>query len=132
MPDETIRAIECALNTRPRKRLGWQTPLEVFTEMKVLRLEVECTKATITLISTSWHSIFGPTGDGNFVSLVEYFKYTQRTQVEVIAFGKSHGEHDRRVRVSATLFRKEQLCWPNQLKKQSGWKIEKALSFGDL
>jgi hypothetical protein len=29
------------------------------------------------------------TGDGDFVPLVEYLKYTQGTQVEVIAFGKS-------------------------------------------
>jgi IS30 family transposase len=30
--DEEIRAIETALNNRPRKRLGWKTPLEVFNE----------------------------------------------------------------------------------------------------
>lgn len=30
IPDEAIRAIENALNNRPRKRLGWRTPLEVF------------------------------------------------------------------------------------------------------
>jgi IS30 family transposase len=30
--DETIRAIETALNNRPRKRLGWKTPLEAFNE----------------------------------------------------------------------------------------------------
>lgn len=29
------------------------------------------------------------TGDGDFVPLVEYLRYTQGTQVEVIAFGKS-------------------------------------------
>lgn len=28
--DQTIEEIEYRLNTRPRKRLGWQTPLEVF------------------------------------------------------------------------------------------------------
>lgn len=32
IPEDTIRKIEHALNTRPRKRLGWKTPLEVFTE----------------------------------------------------------------------------------------------------
>lgn len=30
--DETIQAVENALNNRPRKRLGWKTPLEVFNE----------------------------------------------------------------------------------------------------
>lgn len=30
IPDTTIRDVEYRLNTRPRKRLGWQTPLEVF------------------------------------------------------------------------------------------------------
>lgn len=29
--DEDIARVEHALNTRPRKRLGWKTPLEVFT-----------------------------------------------------------------------------------------------------
>lgn len=31
--DETIKAVEEALNNRPRKRLGWKTPLEVFNEV---------------------------------------------------------------------------------------------------
>ena len=30
--DETIKTIENTLNNRPRKRLGWKTPLEVFNE----------------------------------------------------------------------------------------------------
>jgi transposase, IS30 family len=30
--DETIQAVENALNNRPRKRLGWHTPLEAFNE----------------------------------------------------------------------------------------------------
>ena len=30
IPEETISSIEYKLNTRPRKRLGWRTPLEVF------------------------------------------------------------------------------------------------------
>lgn len=30
--DEDIKAVEEALNNRPRKRLGWKTPLEVFNE----------------------------------------------------------------------------------------------------
>lgn len=32
IPDEAIAAAEYALNTRPRKRLGWRTPLEVFNQ----------------------------------------------------------------------------------------------------
>jgi IS30 family transposase len=32
IPDEMIKAVEDALNNRPRKRLGWRTPLEVFNE----------------------------------------------------------------------------------------------------
>jgi IS30 family transposase len=31
--DETIKAVEDALNNRPRKRLGWKTPLEAFNEV---------------------------------------------------------------------------------------------------
>ena len=30
--NEEIKSIEYSLNTRPRKRLGWRTPLEVFNE----------------------------------------------------------------------------------------------------
>jgi IS30 family transposase len=30
--DEAIKAVEDALNNRPRKRLGWRTPLEAFNE----------------------------------------------------------------------------------------------------
>lgn len=30
--EEEIARVECSLNTRPRKRLGWKTPLEVFSE----------------------------------------------------------------------------------------------------
>jgi IS30 family transposase len=35
--DERIREIEHRLNTRPRKRLGWRTPLEVFTQRVALK-----------------------------------------------------------------------------------------------
>ena len=35
--DETIKAIENILNNRPRKRLGWKTPLEVFNECVALQ-----------------------------------------------------------------------------------------------
>jgi IS30 family transposase len=34
--EETIQAVERALNNRPRKRLGWKTPLEVFNESGAL------------------------------------------------------------------------------------------------
>ena len=34
--DETIKSIEDALNNRPRKRLGWRTPLEAFNESVAL------------------------------------------------------------------------------------------------
>lgn len=36
IPEEAIQAVEYALNTRPRKRLGWKTPLEVFTKRVAL------------------------------------------------------------------------------------------------
>jgi IS30 family transposase len=36
IPDETIKAVEDALNNRPRKRLGWKTPLEAFNESVAL------------------------------------------------------------------------------------------------
>lgn len=35
--DERIREIEHRLNTRPRKRLGWRTPLAVFTQRVALK-----------------------------------------------------------------------------------------------
>lgn len=35
--DETISAVETALNNRPRKRLGWRTPLEAFNQSVALR-----------------------------------------------------------------------------------------------
>ncbi len=35
--EETIQAVERALNNRPRKRLGWRTPLEVFNESVALQ-----------------------------------------------------------------------------------------------
>lgn len=34
--EEAIQAVERALNNRPRKRLGWRTPLEVFNESVAL------------------------------------------------------------------------------------------------
>lgn len=34
--NETIKAVEDALNNRPRKRLGWRTPLEAFNESVAL------------------------------------------------------------------------------------------------
>jgi len=35
--EEAIQAVEWALNNRPRKRLGWKTPLEVFNESVALQ-----------------------------------------------------------------------------------------------
>jgi IS30 family transposase len=37
--DEDIRKIECLLNSRPRKRLGWKTPYEVFYNITGVALE---------------------------------------------------------------------------------------------
>ena len=34
--DDTIKAVEVALNNRPRKRLGWKTPLEAFNKSVAL------------------------------------------------------------------------------------------------
>lgn len=36
IPDDRIAAVEAALNCRPRKRLGWRTPLEVFADSVAL------------------------------------------------------------------------------------------------
>jgi IS30 family transposase len=36
IPDEAIQAVETILNNRPRKRLGWRTPLEAFNESVAL------------------------------------------------------------------------------------------------
>lgn len=38
--DEEIRRVEYLLNTRPRKRLGWKTPYEVFYERAGVALQV--------------------------------------------------------------------------------------------
>jgi IS30 family transposase len=37
IPNEAIQAVESTLNNRPRKRLGWKTPLEVFNESVALQ-----------------------------------------------------------------------------------------------
>jgi IS30 family transposase len=37
--DDMIRAVEHALNNRPRKRHGWKTPLEIFTQLQGVALE---------------------------------------------------------------------------------------------
>jgi IS30 family transposase len=37
IPDEAIRAVEDALNNRPRKRLGWMTPLEAFNQSVAIK-----------------------------------------------------------------------------------------------
>lgn len=36
IPEADIKAVESALNTRPRKRLNWKTPLEVFNQSVAL------------------------------------------------------------------------------------------------
>ena len=38
--DEEIRQVEYLLNTRPRKRLGWKTPYQVFYELTGVALQV--------------------------------------------------------------------------------------------
>ena len=35
--DDAIKAVETALNNRPRKRLGWMTPLEAFNESVAIK-----------------------------------------------------------------------------------------------
>jgi len=37
IPDDMIKVVETALNNRPRKRLGWRTPLEAFNESVAVR-----------------------------------------------------------------------------------------------
>lgn len=37
IPNEAIQAVEITLNNRPRKRLGWKTPLEAFNESVALQ-----------------------------------------------------------------------------------------------
>lgn len=37
IPEDTIKAVEYALNTRPRKRHKWKTPLEVFNQSVALQ-----------------------------------------------------------------------------------------------
>ena len=37
IPEQVIKQIETSLNNRPRKRLGWMTPLEAFNESVALQ-----------------------------------------------------------------------------------------------
>lgn len=37
MPDGAIQNVETALNNRPRRRLGWRTPLEAFNDSVALQ-----------------------------------------------------------------------------------------------
>ena len=52
--DEEITRVECALNARPRKRLGWKTPLEVFSEELQRinsRININTLTSSVALIS---------------------------------------------------------------------------------
>jgi len=52
--DEEVARVEYALNTRPRKRLGWKTPLEVFSEeLKLInnRININKLMPSVALVS---------------------------------------------------------------------------------
>ena len=47
--NEDITRVEYALNTRPRKRLGWKTPLEVFSEeLKRINININLVSVALT------------------------------------------------------------------------------------
>ncbi|HVU80147.1 MAG TPA: NYN domain-containing protein, partial [Candidatus Paceibacterota bacterium] len=98
---QLIRAIAYVLRTESEDEKGFfeaRNKLGIETKVKDIRVFAGGAKKAdwdigmaidAIAMSEKLDAIVLATGDGDFVPLVEYLKYTQGTQVEVIAFGKS-------------------------------------------
>ncbi|HVZ75997.1 MAG TPA: NYN domain-containing protein [Candidatus Paceibacterota bacterium] len=98
---QLIRAIAYVIRTESEEEKGFFEALNklgIETKVKDIRVFAGGAKKAdwdigmaidAIAMSEKLDAIVLATGDGDFVPLVEYLKYTQGTQVEVIAFGKS-------------------------------------------
>ncbi len=98
---QLIRAVAYVIRTESEEEKGFFEALNkigIETKIKDIRVFAGGAKKAdwdigmaidAIAMSEKLDAIVLATGDGDFVPLVEYLKYTQGTQVEVIAFGKS-------------------------------------------
>jgi len=98
---QLIRAVAYVIRTESEEEKGFFEALNklgIETKVKDIRVFAGGAKKAdwdigmaidAIAMSEKLDAIVLATGDGDFVPLVEYLRYTQGTQVEVIAFGKS-------------------------------------------
>lgn len=98
---QLIRAVAYVIRTESEEEKGFFEALNklgIETKVKDIRIFAGGAKKAdwdigmaidAIAMSEKLDAIVLATGDGDFVPLVEYLRYTQGTQVEVIAFGKS-------------------------------------------
>lgn len=98
---QLIRAVAYVIRTETEEEKGFFDALNklgIETKVKDIRVFAGGAKKAdwdigmaidAIAMSEKLDAIVLATGDGDFVPLVEYLRYTQGTQVEVIAFGKS-------------------------------------------
>jgi uncharacterized LabA/DUF88 family protein len=98
---QLIRAVAYVIRTESEEEKGFFEALNklgIETKIKDIRVFAGGAKKAdwdigmaidAIAMSEKLDAVVLATGDGDFVPLVEYLKYTQGTQVEVIAFGKS-------------------------------------------
>ena len=98
---QLIRAVAYVIRTESEEEKGFFDALNklgIETKVKDIRVFAGGAKKAdwdigmaidAIAMSEKLDAIVLATGDGDFVPLVEYLRYTQGTQVEVIAFGKS-------------------------------------------
>ncbi|MDP4020480.1 MAG: NYN domain-containing protein [Candidatus Adlerbacteria bacterium] len=98
---QLIRAVAYVIRTESEEEKGFFEALNklgIETKVKDIRIFAGGAKKAdwdigmaidAIAMSEKLDAIILATGDGDFVPLVEYLRYTQGTQVEVIAFGKS-------------------------------------------
>ena len=98
---QLIRAVAYVIRTETEEEKGFFEALNklgIETKIKDIRIFAGGAKKAdwdigmaidAIAMSEKLDAVVLATGDGDFVPLVEYLKYTQGTQVEVIAFGKS-------------------------------------------
>ena len=96
-----IRAVAYVIRTESEEEKGFFDALNklgIETKVKDIRVFAGGAKKAdwdlgttvdIVAMAQKLDTVILATGDGDFVPLVEYLKYTHGTQVEVIAFGKS-------------------------------------------